>query len=483
MGSATAWLDRARWRVRRRRLAGRWRSRGPAAGTRRPWRSAAGCWSGSGRARPGPRSSAERARIARELHDIVSHNVSMMVVQAGAAREVLATMPGEAAQALLAVEGAGRDAMTELRHLLGLLAPAPDGDGRATDSGAAAEPEPAQPAGRPDRVRRAAGRGADLRRAAPAAGRVDVTAYRIVQEALTNALKHGDGGQGRGDRPRTPTTPARRGAQHRAERADRRPGPRTGRGRPATGRGLLGLRERVAVYGGDLDARRRLGGGFRVRARIPLERAVTAPEPAPAWSIADDQALVRAGFRLILTARGIEVVGEAADGAEAVAAVRRAAARRGADGHPDAGHGRPGGDPADPASGAPDCRVIMLTTFDLDRYVYAALPAGASGFLLKDVTPEHLAAAVRLVGTGDALLAPSITRRLVERFAGGGQPADLRHGSARFPPFTEPRRADTREREVLTLLGQGLSNAELAHALTLSEATVKTHVAESSPRN
>jgi DNA-binding NarL/FixJ family response regulator len=119
----------------------------------------------------------------------------------------------------------------------------------------------------------------------------------------------------------------------------------------------------------------------------------------------------------------------------------------------------------------PDCRVIMLTTFDLDRYVYAALQIGASGFLLKDVTPEHLAAAVRLVGTGDALLAPSITRRLVERFA-----VEDRAGQAR-PARPELSALTPRELEVLTLLGRGMSNAEMAEAFTLSEATVKTHVA------
>ena len=188
----------------------------------------------------------------------------------------------------------------------------------------------------------------------------------------------------------------------------------------------------------------------------------------PRVVIADDQALVRAGFRMILTARGIDVVGEAADGVEAVSEVRRLkpdvvlmdirmpkldgleATRRILDQNP-------------------GCRVLMLTTFDLDSYVYAALAAGASGFLLKDVTPEHLAAAVRLVDTGDALLAPSITRRLVERFATGepAPPAVHRELTALTP----------RELEVLTLMGHGLSNAELADRLTLSEATVKTHVA------
>src|SRR5215470_17629072 len=133
--------------------------------------------------------------------------------------------------------------------------------------------------------------------------------------------------------------------------------------------------------------------------------------------IADDQALVRTGFRMILTADGIDVVAEVADGVEAVDAVRRT--------RPDVvlmDIRMPVMDGLEAArrilsevSEPP--RVIMLTTFDLDRYVYAALSAGASGFLLKDVTPEQLVAAVRLVRSGDALLAPSITRRLVERFA------------------------------------------------------------------
>ncbi|GGZ26385.1 response regulator [Streptomyces poonensis] len=202
---------------------------------------------------------------------------------------------------------------------------------------------------------------------------------------------------------------------------------------------------------------------------------MTAPaEEAPRVLIADDQELVRTGFRLILTARGIDVVGEAADGAEAVAAVRRL--------RPDVvlmDIRMPVMDGLEAArrilAQAPDCRVIMLTTFDLDSYVYDALSAGASGFLLKDVTAEHLAAAVRLVDTGDALLAPSITRRLVERFAsvthepaGSGGTAPVHRDLAALTP---------REREVLTLMGKGLSNTELARALTLSEATVKTHVA------
>jgi len=116
-----------------------------------------------------------------------------------------------------------------------------------------------------------------------------------------------------------------------------------------------------------------------------------------------------------------------------------------------------------------DCRIIILTTFDLDQYVYAALSAGASGFLLKDVSPEQLVAAVRMVRSGDALLAPSITRRLVERFAP--------QAPARTAVHADLSELTPRELEVLRLLARGLSNAELAAELTLSEATVKTHVA------
>jgi len=193
---------------------------------------------------------------------------------------------------------------------------------------------------------------------------------------------------------------------------------------------------------------------------------------SPRVVIADDQVLVRTGFRMILTAGGIDVVGEAADGAEAVAAVSRL--------RPDVvlmDIRMPIMDGLEATrrvlEQAAECRVLMLTTFDLDRYVYAALAAGASGFLLKDVTPEHLVAAVRLVDTGDALLAPSITRRLVERFAAGERGPDVPTPAVHRDLTALTRR----EREVLILMGHGLSNAELAEELTLSEATVKTHVA------
>ena len=207
--------------------------------------------------------------------------------------------------------------------------------------------------------------------------------------------------------------------------------------------------------------------------------------------IADDQTLVRRGFRLILKAAGIDVVAEAADGEQAVAAAGEhqpdvvlmdirmprvdgiEATRRIITAFPPSVDGR--------------LRISILTTFYLYKHVYAALTAGASGFLLKDVTPEHLVAAIHLVRTGDALLAPSITRRLVERFATAPAVTQAPPAfTASSVPGT-PGRAGTagrdvsaltpRELEVLGLVARGMSNAEIAASLVLSEATAKTHVA------
>jgi DNA-binding NarL/FixJ family response regulator len=197
---------------------------------------------------------------------------------------------------------------------------------------------------------------------------------------------------------------------------------------------------------------------------------VSTADESPTVVIADDQMLVRSGFRLILSSAGIPVAAEAADGKEAVAAALKH--------RPDVmlmDIRMPEMDGLEAtrqilgSRSGKDMRIIILTTFDLDQYVYAALGAGASGFLLKDVSPEHLIAAVRLVRSGDALLAPSITRRLVERLA--GHQAIAAEVSADLSALTP------REREVLGLIARGLSNAELAVELTLSEATVKTRVA------
>ncbi|WP_425564010.1 LuxR C-terminal-related transcriptional regulator [Nonomuraea longicatena] len=233
---------------------------------------------------------AERARIAAELHDVVTHNVSVMVIQAGAARKVMDAEPELSKQALLAIESSGRAAMAELRNVMGLLAGTEGGRADNRDDGL--EPQPG---------------------------------------------------------------------------LDR----------------LDGLIERVRAAG------------------TPVDVSLSPPDSLP--------------------------------------------------------------------DGVGLTRVVILTTYDLDHYVYAALTAGASGFLLKDVSPEHLVAALRLVRSGDALLAPTITRRLIERFAPRDEAkADLHRDLSELTP---------RELEVLRLLATGLSNAELADRLTLSATTVKTHVA------
>jgi DNA-binding NarL/FixJ family response regulator len=185
--------------------------------------------------------------------------------------------------------------------------------------------------------------------------------------------------------------------------------------------------------------------------------------------IADDQQLIRDGFRMILAAEAdIEIVGEAANGAEAVAMARdlspdvvlmdirmpeldgiEATSRILAHGH------------------EPRPSVLILTTFDLDEYVYDALRAGASGFLLKDVPARQLSAAIRTVGEGDALLSPSITRRLIEEFAASRAPIDTAPGLDELTP---------RELEVFRLLATGKTNGEIAAELVVAETTIKTHV-------
>jgi len=186
--------------------------------------------------------------------------------------------------------------------------------------------------------------------------------------------------------------------------------------------------------------------------------------------IADDQALMRAGFRMILEAEpDLEVVGEAANGREAVAEAGRLrpdvvlmdvrmpemdgieATRRLLDGND-------------------DTKVVMLTTFDMDEYVYEALRAGASGFLVKDVPPEQLVAGIRSVASGDSLLAPSVTRRLIQEFM--RRPPD-----ALRTPSPELSRLTAREVEVLQMMARGRSNTEIAIEFFVSETTVKTHVA------
>ncbi|GAA4537930.1 response regulator transcription factor [Amycolatopsis samaneae] len=183
--------------------------------------------------------------------------------------------------------------------------------------------------------------------------------------------------------------------------------------------------------------------------------------------LVDDQELMRVGFRMVLGAQeDIDVVGEAGDGAQAVRLAEQL---------------RPdvvlmdvrmpvldGVEATKRIVAAGTARVLVMTTFDLDEYVYAALQGGASGFLLKDTQPDHLISALRSVASGDAVVSPSVTRRLLDRFVGaGGSPL---RDTSELEALTE------REREVLVLIAKGMSNLEIAETLFLSEATVKTHV-------
>jgi DNA-binding NarL/FixJ family response regulator len=184
--------------------------------------------------------------------------------------------------------------------------------------------------------------------------------------------------------------------------------------------------------------------------------------------IADDQALIRAGFRMLLEAEpDIEVVGEAANGLETIGSVHRL--------EPDLvlmDIRMPVLDGIEAtrrlvAESDGSVRILILTTFDLDEYVYEGLRAGASGFLLKDTPPEELVAAIRVVAAGDGLLSPSVTRRVIQEFA----------GRPRANPPKELEDLTARELQVLKLIARGLSNAEIAKTLFLGETTVKTHVA------
>ena len=394
----------------------------------------------------------EQARIARELHDVIAHSVSVIVVQAAAADDVFDERPDQARAALRSIESAGREALAELRRLLGAVRPDAEG-------------EPARPQ--------------------PGLDRLGELAAPLRAAGLEVALTRDDAGDdpARGRRPlRLPdraggahehAAPRRRDARrgHRPLRAGhaRARRPRRRPRRHAAVHRRRRPRHRRDARARD-DARRHARGRAAARGRLPRPRPPAAGGIVTIGVVlADDQALVRGGFRMILDNKAdLEVLGEAADGREAVALVERL--------KPDVvlmDVRMPDVDGLEATrrivgAGSP-ARIIVLTTYDVDEYVFAALRAGASGFMLKDVRPAELVDAIRVVAGGDALLAPSVTRRLLDRFA------DSLPGPDAAPP-ADLGELTEREVEVLRLVALALSNAEIAERLVLTEATVKTHV-------
>ena len=452
------------------------------------------------------RVDAERMRIARELHDVVAHSMAMINVQATAASMQLAADPASAAEAIQAIRRASKSGLRELRAILEVLRQIDGGSPAVPDLRAiAALVEATSAAGTPTTLQPA-------EPPVPLPAPVGLAAYRIVQESLTNVVRHA----GRV----AATVSLRQDGGYLYVDVVNDGGAAPAAFSDGTGAGLAGMRERAAALGGTLDAGPRPGGGFAVHARLPVAAALPArgpeaPAAVPAGTggpaavpdggaagrepaavsqdaggtgraggrappdrepavirvlLADDQALVRAGFRFIAgSAPDIEVVGEAADGAAAVDLARSLRAevvlmdiRMPGTGGLEATRQIV----ADPElSGV---RVIILTTFEADEYVFEAIRAGASGFLVKDTEPEDLISAIRVVARGDALLSPSVTRTLISSIArrGPAQPVD----ASVLSVLTD------REREVLARVAAGMSNDEIGAALFMSPLTAKTHV-------
>ena len=392
----------------------------------------------------------EQARIAREVHDVVAHNLSVIIVQATAADEVWSSDPEDARRAVRTIGSTARRALDELRHVLGTDHEQPSLAPQPTLSGLE-----------------------DLLEQVRAAGlevELEVVGEQPRAVAGARALRLPDRAGGAHQHAAARRRRARdRDAPLRPGRGDRR-GPRRRIGATVHERRQRARPDRHARTRRDL--RRPGRGRTRRRRRLPRHRpaaALLGRAMTIRVLLCDDQALVRDGFRMILNAQeGIEVVAEAGDGAEAVELTKRLLP------HVVLMDVRmPGMNGIEATrrivlSGV-ESRVLILTTFDLDEYVYEALRAGASGFLLKDVTAAQLVEGVRVVAAGESMLAPTVTRRLLERFAGS-----LPGGEERTPPSLQS--LTEREREILTLLASGLSNAELGARLYLSEPTIKTHL-------
>lgn len=339
----------------------------------------------------------ERARIARELHDVVAHHMSVITVQADSAPYRIEGLPEAAREEFSSIAASARESLAEMRRLLTVLRSENTEGERAPQPGIDRVQQLVEAtirAGLPVELSLAADLGA-----VPQA--VDLSAYRIVQEALSNVVRHAPGARTRVSVSRSPNLEWLIVLVVNGPPTEPTPSLEAS----GTGHGLIGMRERVRLTGGMLDTGPLPDGGFRVAARLPLIAALPGmPERALMTIrviIVDDQAMVRAGFAALLSAQpDIDVVGEAPDG--------RAGVEVGRSAHPDVvlmdvrmpemdglAAARELLNPPPGVTHRP--KVLMLTTFDVDDYVYEALRAGASGFLLKDAPPADLIAAVRVV--------------------------------------------------------------------------------------
>ena len=396
----------------------------------------------------------ERLRIARELHDVVAHTMATITVQAAAATQLLRDRPDEAAESLKAIRAASKDGLRELRAILDVLRTADS----AEDPADPTQPTPGLRAGLDDLVAGVHVRAAGLPVTVTVTGHprdlpavTDLSAYRIIQEALTNTLRHAgpataavtvdygaaalrvevtDTGHGFSDSaaeaayaayfmgaalpmPAPVTVKRDRGVSSAYIRPGRHWGARAARHARARHRGRRDDGHRRAACG---RFSRRGDPAARHPARREGRRHRTDSEGGPMIRVllADYQALIRAGFRVLLEAADdIQVIGEAVNGDEAVALAKSERPdvilmdirMPGTDGLAATGQ-------IAAAEALNGVRVVILTTFETDEYVYQALRAGASGFLVKDAEPEELIRAVRVVHQGEALLSPSVTRRL-----------------------------------------------------------------------